>query len=228
MLLIIAIILLLGLVFGPHLWCKRVLNQYSEPIPELPGNGSELARHLLKRLNIDAVKVEEGQDDQNQYEPDNKIVRLAPDVFHKKSLTAITIAAHEVGHAMQDHANYPPLKLRSRLYRFIFIAEKLAAGLLISVPFIALLTKLPHLSVITFFSGICILGLPIVLHMITLPVEFDASFRRALPILEQGNYLPETAMPYARKILTAAALTYVAASLVSLLNFYRWIAILRR
>ena len=70
--------------------------------------------------------------------------------------------------------------------------------------------------------------LPILLHMITLPVEFDASFNRALPILEQGNYLPAAAMPMARRILMAAALTYVAASLASLLNFYRWLAILRR
>jgi Zn-dependent membrane protease YugP len=79
-----------------------------------------------------------------------------------------------------------------------------------------------------FAAGLVIMGLPVLLHLITLPVEFDASFRRALPIIIEGNYLPESAIPIVRQILTAAALTYLAASLFSLLNFYRWIAILRR
>jgi len=70
--------------------------------------------------------------------------------------------------------------------------------------------------------------LPIILHIFTLPVEFDASFNRALPILSEGEYLSESTIPIAKKILTAAALTYVSASLSSLLNFYRWILILRR
>lgn len=228
MVIVFVIILVLIIIFGPQFWVKYTLKRYSDPIPSLPGTGSELAKHLLNRLGIDNVKVEEGKIDENLYDSYNKVVKLSPDVHSEKSLTAVTIAAHEVGHAIQDHLNYAPMRLREKLALSTFILEKIAAILLISVPFISLLTRLPQLGIITFLCGICLLGLPILLHLITLPVEFDASFNRALPLLKEGNYLPNEAMPFANKILTAAALTYVSASLVSLLNFYRWIAILRR
>ncbi len=228
MFIIFIIVLVLIIIFGPQLWVKYTLKRYSDPIASLPGTGGELAKHLLNRLEINNVKVEEGKTDENLYDSHNKIVKLAPDVHNEKSLTAVTIAAHEVGHAIQDHVNYAPMRVREKLARVTFILEKIAAVLLISVPFISLLTRIPQLGIVTFLCGICILGLPILLHLITLPVEFDASFNRALPVLEQGNYLPDKAMPIANKILTAAALTYVSASLMSLLNFYRWIAILRR
>ncbi|MCH8261803.1 MAG: zinc metallopeptidase [Proteobacteria bacterium] len=73
-----------------------------------------------------------------------------------------------------------------------------------------------------------ILILPVLVHLITLPVEWDASFKRALPVLIAGKYIPESAIPIAKRILTAAALTYLAASLASILNFYRWLIFLRR
>lgn len=76
--------------------------------------------------------------------------------------------------------------------------------------------------------GLTFLALPVLFHLITLPVELDASFKRALPILIQGKYIPESAIPIVNKILFAAALTYLSASLVSILNFYRWVAILKR
>jgi uncharacterized protein len=96
------------------------------------------------------------------------------------------------------------------------------------LPFTLILVKVPAVSIIMLLAGLTIMCLPILLHIFTLPVEFDASFNRALPVLSEGNYIPESAMPIARQILSAAALTYVAASLSSLLNFYRWLAILRR
>ena len=78
------------------------------------------------------------------------------------------------------------------------------------------------------FVGLAILLLPVLVNLVTLPVEWDASFKRALPVLIAGEYIPESAVPIAKQILTAAALTYLAASLASLLNFYRWVAFLRR
>ena len=79
-----------------------------------------------------------------------------------------------------------------------------------------------------FLAGAGTLLLPVVFHLITLPVELDASFNRALPILITGRYIPESGIPIARRLLWAAALTYLSASLASVFNFYRWIAILRR
>ena len=117
---------------------------------------------------------------------------------------------------------------KTSLAKKAVVAEKIASLLLVSLPFTFILVKLPAVSLILLLAGLTIMCLPILLHIFTLPVEFDASFNRALPILSEGNYIPDSAMPIARKILSAAALTYVSASLASLLNFYRWLAILRR
>ena len=100
--------------------------------------------------------------------------------------------------------------------------------LLVVFPFAALLTRSPALGVLMFLVGVSTLLLPVIFHLVTLPVELDASFNRALPILIAGKYIPQSGIPAAKQILRAAALTYVAASLASVFNFYRWIAILRR
>lgn len=228
MLIGVSALAVLLLIFGPQLWVKYVFKRYKEEISELPGNGGELAVHLLNELHIVDAKVEETDKDNDHYDPVEKTVALSPDVHNGKSLTAIVIAAHEVGHALQHKLAYPPLFLRWRIAEFARVAEKLASILLILFPFASLLTKLPLVGAIMLLAGLIILLLPVVLHLITLPVEIDASFNRALPILIEGKYIPESAIPIARKILTAAALTYLAASLASILNFYRWITFLRR
>ncbi len=224
---IVAILVIL-FIFGPQIWARHIFTKYAVEIDAFPGTGGELAEHLVKRLELVDVHVEEGAANENYYEPENRLVRLSPDNFNGKSLTAITVAAHEIGHALQHKSNYQPLALRSRLARFSWVAEKIAAVLLIAFPFISLLIHLPAAGILTFACGLGILLLPVVVHLITLPVEWDASFKRALPVLIAGEYIPESAVPIAKQILTAAALTYLAASLASILNFYRWMVFLRR
>jgi Zn-dependent membrane protease YugP len=224
----IAAILLISLIFGPSLWAKHVFKKYAVEIDEFPGTGGELAEHLVKRLKLGDVHVEEGEQNDNYYDPENKLVKLSPDNFNGKSLTAITVAAHEIGHAIQHQIGYQPLTLRSRLAKFSWFAEKIAAMLLIASPFISIFTRAPAISIVTIACGLTILIFPVLVHLITLPVEWDASFKRALPVLIAGEYIPESAIPIAKQILTAAALTYLAASLASILNFYRWVVFLRR
>lgn len=221
-------LLIIILIFAPQLWVRHVIKRYSEPIAELPGTGAELAEHLVKKFELDGVGVEETEPGQDHYDPTAKMIRLSPDNYSQKSFSAVAIAAHEFGHALQHHKNYQPLTLRSKLANFASMAEKIASIILVSFPILVLLTKIPMFGLIMFLSGFMIMGLPIVMHFITLPVEWDASFNRAMPILFEGEYLPESARPVIKKILLAAALTYVAASLNSLLNFYRWMMILRR
>jgi len=221
-------ILIILVIFGPQVWCSQVLTRYSENLEQIPGTGGELAVHLLKQLNIPDVKVEATETGQDHYDPISKTVCLGSNNYAGRSLTAIAVSTHEVGHALQDHLEYKPLIIRTRLAGISHIAEKIASAILVSFPFLILLTKSHWLGIIIFLSGMGIMLLPVIMHLITLPVEWDASFGRALPILETGQYLPDSAMPIIKKILTAAALTYVAGSLASLLNFYRWIAILRR
>jgi len=217
----------IALILGPGIWVQRVLEKYSRPEDRYPRTGARLARQLLDKRGMQSVTIEITETG-DHYDPVDKIVRLTKDKYNGRSLTAITVAAHEVGHAVQDRMQYPPLRWRTRLVRAMSGIEKVGAGVLVLSPFLGMLTRIPAMGVLAFLGGMLALGTSAVVHFVTLPTEFDASFNRALPMLEQDGILKSTDGPHARKLLTAAALTYVSASLMSLLNIARWIAILRR
>ena len=227
MIFVVFIAILLLLVFLPGLWVRYVLKKYSSPADRYDGTGAELARHLLVETGLESVTVERTEQG-DHYDPVDKVVRLTPDKFDGRSLTAITVAAHEVGHALQDHQGYVPLKLRSRLVRIAQPIERLGAGALVLAPVLLAVTKAPGASLVVFAAGFLTLATTTVVHLVTLPTEFNASFGRALPMLDHFRILKPVDRPHARRLLTAAALTYVAASLMSLLNIARWMAILRR
>jgi len=222
------LILLFIILLFPQFWVQKVIKKYSEPIKTLPGTGGELAQHLIKRFELDGVSIKKVENGNDHYNPETKTIALSESNHDGKSLAAVTIAAHEFGHALQHKTNYKPLLLRTNLAKFAAIAEKVASVILVASPFAFILAKIPAVGLIMLLAGFTIMCLPVILHIITLPVEFDASFNRALPILSEGEYLSPSTIPIAKKILTAAALTYVSASLSSLLNFYRWFLILRR
>ncbi len=224
---LVLVLIVLAVVFGPGLWVRRVMDRYSRPADRYSGTGATLARHLLDKSGLDSVSVEVTAAG-DHYDPDEKAVRLTEDKFNGRSLTAITVAAHEVGHAIQDRDGYAPLRLRSQLVRASRKFERLGAGVLLVSPFIGALTRAPALGVVMFVAGFITLGTSTLVHFATLPTEFDASFSRALPMLDQYGILKKVDRPHARRLLMAAALTYVAASLMSLLNIARWWAILRR
>jgi Zn-dependent membrane protease YugP len=221
------ILMLLAVVFLPGLWVRRVLTRYSTPEDRYSGTGEQLARHLLDKNGLQTVAVEV-TDQGDHYDPTDKAVRLTEDKFNGRSLTAITVAAHEVGHAVQDARNYAPLKIRGHLVKASQKIEKIGAGALLISPFIGAFTRVPGLSIFMFAAGFFTLATATLVHFVTLPTEFDASFSRALPMLDKHDILKKVDRPHARRLLTAAALTYVAASLMSLLNIARWWAILRR
>ncbi|MEX0976470.1 MAG: zinc metallopeptidase [Woeseia sp.] len=219
--------ILLALVFGPGLWVKHVLARYSQPADRYKGSGAQLARYLLDKNGMPDVRVEQ-TDQGDHYDPTDKAVRLTPDKYSGHSLTAIAVAAHEVGHALQDRTGYRPLRLRHRLVKSLRPVERVGAGILMLSPFIGMLTKAPSLGIVMFLGGLLSLGTATLVHLVTLPTEIDASFGRALPLLDSHRVLKPADRPHARRLLTAAAFTYVAASLMSLLNIARWWAILRR
>ena len=227
MIIAVFILLILVIVFGPGIWVQRVLERYSVPANRYSGTGAQLARNLLDRHGLQSVNVE-ATDQGDHYDPEAKVVRLTEDKFSGHSLTAITVAAHEVGHALQDHDGYAPLRIRTRLVKATRGIEKIGAGVLMISPFLGIVTRAPAIGLLTFAAGMLTLGTAAVVHFITLPTEFNASFARALPLLDEQRVLKKVDRPHARKLLTAAALTYVSASLMSLLNIARWIAILRR
>jgi Zn-dependent membrane protease YugP len=224
MLIILAAVI--GLAFLPQMWVRRVIAQHSAERPDMPGSGGQFARHLLDDMKLDHVKVEETKLG-DHYDPDAKVIRLLPQHMHGRSLAALVIAAHETGHAMQDATNYQPLQTRTRLAKQALRAQKVGAVVMLAAPIVMALTKAPHLLVIEMLAGVLLMGMSVAMHAVTLPVEFDASFRRALPVLKSGGYVRDADLPAAKQILNAAAYTYVAAAAVSLLDIARWLRVLR-
>ncbi len=227
MLIIVAALVIGAVIFAPGLWVKHVIARYSKPADRYPGTGAELARQLLDGLNLQRVLVEETETG-DHYDPQEKVVRLTKDVYHGRSLTSVTIAAHEVGHALQDRDRYPALVWRTRLVTLAMPLQKAGAAILVAAPFVTLLTRAPGAGLLMIIGGLLSLATTTVIHLVTLPTELDASFRRAMPLLIHGEILKPADQPHARRLLTAAALTYVSSSLLSLLNIGRWWAILRR
>ena len=221
-LIIIAIIAILG----PHLWAKRILDRYNRE-EYFSGNGIDLAELVLARLDMKNVNVAV-TDTADHYDPQSKTIRLTRQRCGRKTLTAVVVAAHEIGHAIQDHAGYGPFQTRTRLIGTAAKIERAGAAIMVGVPLFAVLTRIPSVSLLMFAGGLATLGTPVLIHLLTLPCELDASFNRALPLLSAGEYIPPEDVPAARRILLACALTYVANSLFGLLNVWRWIKLLRR
>lgn len=222
----IAIAALLCIVVLPQYWVRRTIRRHGAHRPDLPGTGSELARHLLDRFELQDVAVEKSEAG-DHYDPDRKVVRLTESHFDGRSLAAVAVAAHEVGHALQDAAGERLLSLRQALARLATYADRAAGVFFIAAPFLAILARTPLAFAALLGLGIVLLGVRVVVTLVTLPVEFDASFRKALPILEEGQYLEPNDLPAARSVLRAAALTYVASALVTLIDLARWIRLLR-
>ena len=224
---LIGVLILLLLLFGPQLWVQAVLKRHSQPRPDFPGTGGEFARHLLDQLELEDIQLE-ASDAGDHYDPASKVVRLTPDKLNGRSLTAITVAAHEVGHALQDRLDYKPLRWRTRLAVLAQTIQQLGNGLFILAPLVTAATRAPSSAIVMLTAGVASFGSAALVHLVTLPVEWDASFRRALPLLEAGRYLSDRDQHAARQILTAAAFTYVAGSLASLLSLWRWLRWIRR
>ena len=224
------VLLVLGIAFAlaflPQIWIKSVIRQHSGERADFAGTGGEFARHVLDGMGLYHVVVEETKLG-DHYDPEAKAVRLLPEHFGKKSLSAVVIAAHEVGHAMQDATGYAPLVARTRMASQAQTVQKLGSVVMLAAPVMMLLSKSPHIMLMQVACGVAILGSTVLMHVVTLPVEFDASFRRALPLLKSGNYVSDRDLGSARKLLRAAAFTYVAAAAVSLLDVMRWFRVLR-
>jgi hypothetical protein len=199
---------------------KGTFAHYSRFMTRSGLTGAEVARRILADHNIHEVRVEPVRGAlSDHYDPRRRVLRLSEPVFHGRSMAAFGVAAHEVGHAIQHAHAYAPLKIRSL---WVPVAN-LGGGLSMVVLVIAAIMggtatvlggKLALLGVIMF-------GATTFFTLITLPVEFDAS-RRALVALRQGGYATDEEVAGARKVLNAAALTYVAAFITSVLTLLYW------
>ncbi len=226
-----AILIIIGLAvlvlaFLPQMWVRSVIARHSVPRSDFPGTGGEFARHILDEMRLSHIAVEE-TDQGDHYDPEAKAVRLSPPHYRGRTLAAVVIAAHEVGHAMQDATDYAPLKARTRMAKSAQRLQSVAFVVLLAAPVLLIIAKNPVILLLELAAGGIIIGMTVLMHAVTLPVEFDASFGRAMPVLKAGRYVSEKDMPAARSILRAAAYTYVAAAAMSLLDIMRWLRVLR-
>jgi uncharacterized protein len=201
-------------LFLPTIWVNYVLKKNNNPFPDMPFTGKELGLKILQENNLENVLIEPIKQI-DHYNPLEKTVNINENKLHKKSITSIAVVAHEIAHAIQDKENYKPLLLRQKLIQKTMFFQRIGSFLLIiGLPSIFAITKSPF---ITFLAAIIIMGClstNVFIHLITLPVEFDASFKRALPILKK--YVPKDNMRQCRSVLRAAAFTYLAQSIVSI------------
>ncbi len=227
MIYIIVVVFLLLLISGPQWWVRYVLAKHNKELDGMPGTGGELARHLLNQFELPQVQVEQAEEGKDHYDPQDNVVRLSPGYFTGKSLTAVAVAAHEVGHAIQFNRNEPVSFLRKRFIGKAHLIQKTGIYCLMAIPFIAAIFRVPHVAAITFLIGIVTMLSSVLVYAAILPEEWDASFNKALPILKAGEYVPEEYLPAVRQILKACAFTYVAAALADILRWWRWLALLR-
>ena len=227
MVLLIGVLIVISLIFGPHLWVKFVMNRYSSEKSEISGTGGELAKHLISRFSLKDVEVEITELG-DHYDPIEKKVRLVRQHYESKSLTAIAIAAHEVGHAIQDQQNDKRLATRTKLIPIVNKVARWSVAIISLSPIIGIITRHPMPFSVLLFLGLSGFFARMVIHAVTLPIEFDASFSKALPILREGSYISKSNEKAVSRVLNAAALTYVSAALADILNLGRWLVILSR
>lgn len=220
-------LLLLAAIFLPSIWVRHQLKRHAKPRLDFPGTGGELALHLIERAGLHGVGVEPAKEGTDHYDPETRTVRLSRSFYRGKSISAIAVAAHEVGHAIQHARNERLFNLRISLVKAFIPINKIAGMLMIVGPFLSLMIRMPGLSIVFFALAIFVLVFQFIVHLATLPVEFDASFGKALPILAGGGYLQDADLPAVRSVLRAAALTYVSSALAGVFNILRLLRVLR-
>ncbi|MBR2405113.1 MAG: zinc metallopeptidase [Clostridia bacterium] len=192
-------------------------SKYSKILSFRQITGADVARRILDKNALSSVALEHVRGNlTDHYDPRSKVLRLSDSVFSSKSIAALGVAAHECGHAIQHSKGYIPLKLRHAIYPAVRFSSAAAMPLIL----IGLIVNTPFL--LTF--GITLFSAVVLFQLITLPVEFNAS-KRALSILRESRYLEDDELKAAKKVLTAAALTYVASALTSMMQLLRFIVL---
>jgi Zn-dependent membrane protease YugP len=201
---------------------KSTFNKYSTQYSSRRITGADAARRVLAQNGVGGVRIERVNGSlTDHYDPKSNVIRLSDTVYDSTSTAAIGVAAHEAGHAVQYAQHYAPIKLRAAIIPITNIGSRLAIPLILLG---LLLTFLETFSFALVYLGIACFGLSLVFQLITLPVEFNAS-RRAMAAIEQGGLLTAEEQRGAKKTLKAAAMTYVAATAVSLAQLLRIIMI---
>jgi len=194
---------------------KGTYSRFAQVANQTGYTGAQAARVILDQHGLYHVGIEEiGGRLTDHYDPRDKVLRLSSENYHGRSIAGIAVAAHEVGHAIQDKENYAPLRFRHALVPVANLGSNLSYFFII----IGILLNFTQLAVL----GIIFFAAAVLFQLVTLPVEFNASSRAMAQLADLGLITSEERSP-ARKVLSAAALTYVAAALVAVLELLRFV-----
>lgn len=222
------IILLPGIIFAIYAQSKvtNTYNEYSQKMSQSGVKASDLIRTLLDVSNLKSISVKNISGTlSDNYNPKTEEINLSSGVYNSSSISALGIACHEFGHALQKKNKYLPYEFRKILVPVTNIISQLLWPLvIIGLIFNFGVSSGGILGDIFLWSGIGLFGIAVLFNLVTLPVEFDAS-RRALKILKSTNTLNEEELLETKEVLNAAALTYVAALLISILNLLRFLLV---
>ncbi|EST55025.1 zinc metallopeptidase [Brevibacillus panacihumi W25] len=214
---------LIFIAFGLSLWAqfrvKGTFNKFAE-VPASSGmTGVEAARRMLDANGLTNVAVEHIPGTlTDHYDPTSRVIRLSDPVYFGNSIAALSVACHEVGHAIQHKVSYPMLVARHKMFPVVNLVSG-SAPLLLLAGFFFKMSGLLLLGIIFFSAAVAF-------QLVTLPVEFDASSRAKQQMVKMG-FIRNTEEGGASKVLGAAALTYVAAALISVLELVKYIMIFR-
>ena len=211
----IFLIVLFSLSILPVVWINYVFKKNDEILPNMPFNGIEFGTQLIKELELKDVCLEKTLIG-DHYDLDQRKVKVGEDRLRKKSLTSISIICHEIGHAIQHAENYTPLITRTKLVKNTLWINKIAfAVIYIGLPIIFATGYLPLIKVCILLILLS-LFIGVVIHLVTLEVELDASFNKAMPIIKKK--IPAVYHDSCRSILRAAAFTYVVGVFKNLIS----------
>ena len=204
---------------------KSTFHKHSRQISARRITGAQAAQRVLLANGVQGVRIERVSGElTDHYDPKANVIRLSDNVYNNPSTAAIGVACHEAGHAVQYAQSYAPIKLRAAIIPITNFGSKLAMPLILLG---ILLNFLGEFSYTFIYLGIAAFGLSLVFQLVTLPVEFNAS-RRALAAIESNELLTQEELKGAKKTLSAAAMTYVAATAVALAQLIRLLSIFGR
>lgn len=210
------ILIIIGMIISgfASMYVQSTYNKYSKVKSKRGYTASDVCREILNAAQLKNVRLEGIRGNlTDHYNAQDKVLRLSDTTRNSTSVAAIGVAAHEAGHAMQDRDNYGPLRLRAALVPITNFGQTAAFPILFLGLFMGYQQTLINI-------GILLFSLTLLFQLVTLPVEFDAS-KRAIRILEEQGLLTNEELPQAKKVLNAAALTYIAAAIASFLSVLR-------
>jgi len=218
-------ILLIGLTVvlllaAPKVWARYVFYKHSRSSHGLNCSGGELARQLLTRLRLNRVSLDQAQH-RSHYDSRTRTLRLSAHTMHRCSMTAVGRAAFEVGHALQHHRDEGLLHYKEGLLRLARLGEVGGSGGLLLAPFLAPFT--PAIAMLLLFCALVSMITGAAVHLVVLPIEWQAGFALAMPILEQHRPLNPAQRRAAREVMLACTCSRLAFALSDLLDGRHWL-----